>query len=149
MIDVRPVVCLVLFASACGGTDAEPVSLAPGDVCAHCRMTIADPTLAAQSLAPGEEPRLFDDIGCMAAYLKDQRTRPEGQVLFVADHRTKQWVRAKRASFTRVERLSTPMNSHLIAHSDAASRDADGDASGGTPVAVEQIEGRDARGGGP
>ncbi len=141
-------VLLTLWLPACGGTRVvDPVPLAGGEACEYCRMTVEDPTLAAQVVGPGEEPRYFDDIGCVAAFLKEQRTRPVGQVVYVADHRTKQWVRADEAVFTRVERLSTPMDSHLVAHSDVQSRDADPDARGGSPVPAREIVGADARGG--
>jgi copper chaperone NosL len=59
----------------------------------------------------------------------------------VADRRTKAWIRADRAVFTRAPGLQTPMGSHVIAHADAASRDQDGDAPGGTPVAASELFG--------
>jgi copper chaperone NosL len=62
-------------------------------------------------------------------------------VAFVADHRTKSWVRADRAVYTRVPGLETPMGSHVIAHADAASRDQDPDAAGGTPVPATELFG--------
>ena len=43
-----------------------------------------------------------------------------------------------RAVYTRVPGLETPMGSHVIAHADAASRDQDPDARGGTPVAARR-----------
>ncbi len=59
----------------------------------------------------------------------------------MADHRTRVWVRADAAVYTRVPGLETPMGSHVIAHADAASRDQDGDAKGGTPVAAAELFG--------
>jgi len=91
-------------------------------------------------VAPGENPRFFDDLGCLADFLKAGKA-PSRAVAFVADHRTKAWVRADRAVYTRVPGLETPMGSHVIAHADAASRDADADARGGSPVAVSEMFG--------
>jgi len=62
-------------------------------------------------------------------------------VAWVADHRTKAWVRADRAVYTRVPGLETPMGSHVIAHADAASRDQDADARAGTPLAPSELFG--------
>lgn len=104
-------------------------------------MTVSDPRVAAQVVAPGEEPLFFDDIGCLAAYLRQEPRRPQGAVAFVADHRTRAWVRASTATFTRVARLETPMGSHLFAHSDAASRQADADMTGGVAVGIAEIFG--------
>jgi copper chaperone NosL len=43
--------------------------------------------------------------------------------------------------FTRVPGLATPMGSHVVAHADAASRDQDADARGGTPLAAHELFG--------
>ena len=65
-----------------------------------------------RSWRPGELPRFFDDLGCLADYLTAGKA-PAGAAAFVADHRTKAWVRADRAVYTRVPGLATPMGSHV------------------------------------
>jgi copper chaperone NosL len=102
-------------------------------------MTVSNPRLAAQLVGPGEEPRFFDDIGCLAGALR-REPRPD-LTAFVADHRTGAWVPARSAVYTRVERLETPMASHLIAHADEASRRADPDAANGVPVTYADVFG--------
>jgi len=92
--------------------------------CANCRMTVVDRTLASQLVAPGEEPRVFDDLGCLAAYLAARPTAA-GTGVFVADHATGEWVAAADAVYTRDPAIATPMNSHLVAHRSDASRNAD------------------------
>ena len=57
-------------------------------------------------------------------------------MVFVADHRTGEWVDARRAVFTRTS-IDTPMASGLVAHADAASRDADPAAAGGQPFTLD------------
>jgi copper chaperone NosL len=104
-------------------------------------MTVSDARTAAQIVAPGEEPMFFDDIGCLAAYLRENPRSAKGAVAYVADHRTRAWVVASRATFTRVERLETPMGSHLVAYADQASLRTDPDASGGIPVGAFEIFG--------
>jgi copper chaperone NosL len=97
-------------------------------------MVVSEARFAAQIVAPGELPRFFDDLGCLAGYLGGGRATAQA-VVFVADHRTRGWQRAEDAVYTRVPALATPMGSHLIAHADDASRDLDPAARGGTPVA--------------
>jgi copper chaperone NosL len=109
------------------------------DACAHCRMAVSDPRFAAQVVAPGEEPRFFDDVGCLRDWLRAAGPVPRGAVAYVADHRTKAWVRAAAAAYTRAPALETPMGSHLVAHRDAASRDADAAAAGGAPVGAAEV----------
>jgi copper chaperone NosL len=104
-------------------------------------MVVSDARFAAQLVAPSEEPRFFDDIGCLHDHLGTPEGKPTGAVAYVADHRTRAWVPAGRAVYTRVPGLATPMGSHLVAHADPASRDADPDARGGTPVTATEVFG--------
>ena len=111
---------------ACAGKAAQPVSIdTRNDACAWCRMAISDTRFAAQLVAPGEEPRFFDDIGCLADYLRSSHALPPGATAYVADHRTRAWVSAATATFVRCRGLATPMASGLAAFADAASRDGD------------------------
>jgi copper chaperone NosL len=134
----------LLWAStlACRGGPPAPAPLdTKNEQCAFCRMAVSDARFGGQLVAQGELPRFFDDLGCLAAYLKSGGAVPRGALAFVADHRTKAWVRADAATYTRVPGLSTPMSSHLVAHVDAASRDADPDARGGSPVPSTEVFG--------
>lgn len=133
---------LPLALAACARGAAEPARLdTRNDTCASCRMAVSDARFAAQIVAPGEEPRFFDDIGCLARHLSKSPPLPRGAVAFVADHRTREWVRAARAVFTRRDSLETPMASHLVAHVGASSRDADPASAGGTPVNAAELFG--------
>jgi len=134
-------VTTLLAVVSCGGGVPEPAALdTRNESCASCRMAVSSAVFASQLVAPGELPRFFDDLGCLADFLKAGKA-PAGAVAFVADHRTKAWVRADRAVYTRVPGLETPMGSHVIAHSDAASRDADPDARTGQPVSAAELFG--------
>lgn len=132
---------VVVFAACTRGPVGPAQPDTRHDTCGWCRMAVSDLRFAAQLVAPNEEPRFFDDIGCLAAFLKGGGAPARGQIAFVADHRAKQWVRAASALYTRVPGLQTPMNSSLVAHADAASRDADASARGGSPVSVADVFG--------
>jgi copper chaperone NosL len=136
------VVAALVLLGACSRGPAVPVALdTRNDRCAWCRMAVSDARFAAQLVAPSEEPRTFDDVGCLATFLKSGGAPAKGQAAFVADHRTKAWVRAAAAVYTKKPGLETPMGSGLVAHADAASRDADADAAGGAPVTVRDVFG--------
>ncbi len=111
------------------------------DSCAYCRMMVSDVRFAAQIVAPGEEPRFFDDVGCLRDFLK-KNVATKGAVAYVADHRTKEWVAAAKAVYVRNERVATPMGSNILAYADAASRDADRDGTG-TPLTAADVFGPD------
>lgn len=125
---------LLTFAVAsCAGGPPQPVAIdLVNDVCAHCRMVISTQKTAAQLLAPGEEPKLFDDLGCLRSFL-ETAPAPEGSAVFVADHLTGDWVRLEDAVITEVPGLQTPMGSGLVAHRTTADRDRDPASRGGRP----------------
>jgi copper chaperone NosL len=129
----------VLLTAGCAGSGAPgPVAIDLGqDACSHCRMAIVSKATGAEIVAAGEEPRLFDDLGCLRDFLAAAPPPPDA-VVFVADHRTGAWVEARLAVFTRTS-VQTPMGSGLVAHADAASRDQDAAAGGGAPVSSAEI----------
>ncbi|HXY41702.1 MAG TPA: hypothetical protein VEQ10_18635 [Vicinamibacteria bacterium] len=130
--------------AGCGARPRQPAALdTRNEACASCRMPVSDARLASQLIAPGELPRFFDDLGCLRDFLAAGKA-PHGAVAFVADHRTRQWVRADAAVYTKVPGLETPMSSHLIAHADTASRDQDKDARAGTTVDPRELFGSGA-----
>jgi copper chaperone NosL len=126
-----------LAGSACRSAAATPAALDSNhDACTYCRMIVSDRRFASQIAAPLEEPKFFDDLGCLGNYLKGAGSLDAGAVVYVADHLTLAWVPARSAVFTRVETLTAPMGSHLIAHESAATRNADSAARAGTAVSL-------------
>lgn len=129
------VLAAALVMSACAGGPPEPAAVGLGeDACGSCRMTIVSRATAAQIVRAGDEPVFFDDLGCLRDYLR-QQPLPGDAVVYVADHRTGEWVDARLAMFTRTT-ASTPMASGLLAHADATSRNADPAAAGGSQATV-------------
>ncbi len=126
----------LLFAAGCASGPPPPAALDDlNERCRFCRMGVSDQRFASQLVAPHEEPMFFDDLGCLRAFLEGRPVLPAATITYVADHRTKVWLRAEEAIYTRNDAVSTPMGSHVIAHESAASRDADPDAKAGRPVA--------------
>ena len=139
--------CIPFFALAaailsCTGADAPPAPLdTRNEACRSCRMPVSDARLAAELAAPGEEPKFFDDIGCLREFLKQGDPPRAGAVAYVADHRTGAWVRAASAAYSRCPSLETPMGSHLVAHAETASREQDPALRACVPVAAAEIFG--------
>ena len=133
--------CAVLALGGCASSVPGPATLdTRNDACAHCRMTVSDARFAAQLVAPGEEPKFFDDIGCLREYLKAAAPAP-GSVAYVASHRTRAWVPARDAFYLRHESIETPMGFHLVAFEDAAGRDAAPAAAGGEKLDAAAVFG--------
>lgn len=138
--------CLVLVLGAfvlsagCARAEVRPEPLAVGqESCAFCRMTVSQPEFASQLLVEGELPKFFDDLGCLHAYLTATTPGPEGGVIFVTDHHTREWVRSDTAVYVRAPSVATPMASHLVAHATADSRNADTALRDTTPVPVDDV----------
>lgn len=140
---MRPLALLACALStllACSAASPQPAPLDVGnEICASCRMPVSDASLAAQLVAPGEEPRFFDDIGCLRDYLS-RSPQPRNAACFVADHRTRAWVRRDAAIYLRSD-IATPMGSHLTAYADNASAAADPAARGGSLLSAPQVFG--------
>jgi copper chaperone NosL len=132
---------LVLAAgAACAGRAPAPRDVEASDTCAFCRMVVSNPRVAAQIVAPGEESRFFDDIGCAVNALK-QVGLPAGAVIYVADFRTGKWIVAREAVYARVESLETPMGSHLVAFANEESRGQDKRAAGAVAMKAADVFG--------
>jgi copper chaperone NosL len=133
---------LALGVAACASGPPQPVAVDTlNDQCATCRMVISDPGFAAEVVAPGEEPRLYDDLQCLRDGLATAPPAGDARV-FVADHRTGAWVAADRAFYVRIPDLATPMASHWVAYADEASRRADPYAAAGVALAASEVLGR-------
>jgi len=126
---VRPLFCrasalLLLLLVACGGPLApEPV---PVDrvTCARCGMVVSREAESAEWIASGEEPRFYDDIGCLAT---DSWAPPGRSARFV--HADGTWAPAESSFYARPADVSTPMGYGAVAfrtREEAASRDRQG-----------------------
>ena len=137
---VAAALSVVLVAACGGGTDGPAPVDTKNDACAWCRMSVSDLRFAAQLTAPGHEPKLFDDAGCLRDWLKAPREAAEWTA-WLSDHRTKEWVKATDAVLVRDPAVQTPMNSGLVAWANAASRDQDPAGKAGTPVPAAEVIG--------
>ncbi len=136
-----------LIGPSCSDGIPAPATLDTGhDACRQCRMAVSDARLAGQIVAPGEEPLFFDDLGCLFTFLDRTDSHSDQVMPYVADHRTREWVRAVDAVFTRAPAITTPMGSHLVAHATPASREADPSVRHGTPVRLDELLSENARG---
>ena len=130
----------ILVLAGCSLSRTTPAALDTSgkESCAFCRMAIVDGRTAAQLVAPGEEPRFFDDLGCLRSYLATTKLPWKGRV-YVADHRTRAWIPQTQAVYAKQPALETPMGSQLIAHANADSRASDAAARGATPLTAADV----------
>jgi copper chaperone NosL len=74
-------------------------------------MSVPDNQFSAQLLDKHGEAAKFDDIGCLANYLRDNGEVGEA---YVRDFYTKEWIRSIEAIFIESQDLTTPMHSGVV-----------------------------------
>lgn len=90
-----------------GNQDRQPVEMVLGHYQdTQCGMTIEQVLDSAQAVAPDGRTWFFDDVGCLAYWLKTNRLRDE-MVLWVFSRDTGTWIDARGAWYSRSDR--TPM----------------------------------------
>ncbi len=113
-----------LALAACAGGPPEPAPIVlDEDACAYCRMAISQREFAAELVTRQGRVERFDDVGCMAAWLR-AHGRPEGAAAFVVDYRSGEWLPAEDATYVASPALPTPMRSGLAAFADPAAAEA-------------------------
>ena len=133
------IVGALLTALGCAASAPGPAALdTKNEACTSCRMLVSDAHTASQIVSPGEEPLFFDDLACLRRY-RASHPLPAQAAIYVADHRTGEWVGAANAVYTQT-RLQTAMNGGVLAHASAASRDQD-PAARGMSVSTESAVG--------
>ena len=101
---------------ACATPTPRPVVYGT-DQCAHCHMTVADPRYAAELVTRTGKVIVFDDIGCLAAYLATGALQ-QGAVHSTWAHdfvAPAEWVPTHDLAFVRSDSFRTPMGSGLVA----------------------------------
>ena len=109
---------LILMLAVVGGCNGDsgpqPIDETV-DACASCNMSVSDGPFAAELVQKDGEVLKFDDIGCLAGYLRKNDT--DGAA-YVRDFHNKEWLRADEAFFAESD-LHTPMDSGIIAFREA------------------------------
>lgn len=99
--------------AACGPRGPRAIVLGT-ESCAHCHMTIADPRFTAEAISKNGKTIVFDDVGCLAAWL-GERTEPHASTWVTSFVDRETWISADSAVYLQSDSLRTPMSSGLIA----------------------------------
>lgn len=97
-------------------SQGKPVDILPeADECAACTMAVQNLPMAAEATFRNGDVKKFDDIGCMARYLKRKKVA-DSQLkgLFVHDLWSGSWVPLEKATLVQ-SKFPTPMRYGLVA----------------------------------
>ena len=102
----------------------EPCATGP-ELCEHCHMTVSDPRFGGQLVTRKGRVFVFDDAGCLAAFVNSGVVRPdEVHSVWVNDFLDpKRLLEAGAASYLKLDSLRTPMGSGVIAVSSGHAAD--------------------------
>lgn len=89
----------MILVAACGRAELTPVDLTPNETCSFCRMAISETQYAAEILTEDGDPLPFDDLLCLATYLKQKGDQMKVGAIFVMDYSSRTWVKAEHAHF--------------------------------------------------
>ena len=112
----RAIVMFVLVLASCGNAKLEPVAIEESDMCNFCRMSISEKRYAAELIDKDGEVFKFDDIGCMANFIKQKK--PEVRASFVMDYDHREWLKGEEAFYVRSPQFKTPMSGGIAAFKD-------------------------------
>ena len=113
------IVAVALLAAACSAKAAGPPEIVvDASACSHCGMLISEPVYAAAYQARRQEPRVFDEIGCMLDAVRSETASPIH--IWVQDAAGAGWLDADEAIFVASPRIKTPMNGGVLAYAEAA-----------------------------
>jgi copper chaperone NosL len=107
-----------LWLAACGKPKFEPVEIAAEDMCAYCKMAISERQYAAEFLNRDGDVFKFDDIGCLANFVAEQKVGDSIAVFYLVDFDSKQWLKAEEASLVASPNFHTPMGGSMVAFKD-------------------------------
>lgn len=103
----------VLVLASCAPSYDQPLDPVWGkQPCAHCAMLVTEARFAAQLTTAAPERIWFDDIGCLVAYISENKPKVQG--IWVRDADAPRWLAAKDAHYQ--DGAKTPMDFGFVAH---------------------------------
>jgi copper chaperone NosL len=112
-ISLLMVLATIFIISACG-QKVEPRAInEKTDTCAVCNMAVMDNQFATQIVLDSGKSMMFDDIGCMYTWMKENKDQ-KIKAQFVRDYRTKEWVPSEEANYVYDKSIKTPMAYNVV-----------------------------------
>ena len=125
---------------ACATPAPRPIVYG-SDQCAHCHMTIADPRYTAELVTTTGKVIVFDDIGCLSAFLAAGTVAPRAiHSTWAHDYLAPDaFLRTGELHFVHSTAFHTPMHSGIVAVAQPSSADSLGAAVGGERLDWAQV----------
>jgi copper chaperone NosL len=133
------IITLVIIAG-CGKKEYKPVAInEKTDKCEICHMAVKDNQFATEIILENEKAMVFDDIGCMYKWMKENKEKKIANS-FVKDYQSKEWIEAEKASFVYDKPIKTPMAYNVISFSEKEAAQSFVDKNGGKLLTYDSLE---------
>lgn len=132
-------IAALVVLTSCQKRAVEPVAIEANEMCSFCRMSISEKRYAAELIDNDGQAYKFDDIGCMANFIRQKRNNASIQATFVMDFDRREWLEAENASYVRSSEFKTPMNGGIVAFKDQSSAQAAATKYGGTMLPFAEV----------
>lgn len=132
---------LSLFIIAgCSKKEVKPVAInEKTDKCEICHMAVKDNEFATEIILENEKSLVFDDIGCMYKWLKENSDKKVANS-YVKDYDSKKWIEAEQASYVYDKPIKTPMAYNVISFSDKKAAQSFIDQHGGSLLTYDKLQ---------
>jgi len=125
ILDLTAVVTLSLACSCTAARPGPPAIVVDRTACSHCTMLVSEVAYAAAYQVPGEEARVFDDIGCMLEAMRRAGLRGDRDMrAWFHDAADRKWIEGDGTVFIVASEIRTPMGGGIVAYRDAAHAEA-------------------------
>ena len=128
-LTVAFVVAALLSTGCSASAGGPPRIVVDRTACSHCSMLVSESIYAAAYRAGDNEPRVFDDIGCMLDAIRHESASP--LTIWLQDAGGSGWMAAADAMVVALPQLRTPMGGGLIAYAGAEAAEKAAAANGG------------------
>jgi copper chaperone NosL len=114
----RPLALIALLPFLCilFSCNARPTAFKVGkDNCSFCKMGITDTRFGGEAITKKGKVYLFDDMHCLASYLKSENTSQYSQIVTVLFNKPNTFTDVNKAWFAVGEEIKSPMGSNAAA----------------------------------
>ena len=132
-------VAMLVVLAQCRYKNEGPVAIEADDMCSFCRMSISEKRYAAELIDDDGQVFKFDEIGCLANFIKQKRNDVSIHASFVMDFDRREWLKAQDAIYVRSSEFKTPMNGGIVAFKEQSSADAAIAKYHGTPLQFAEV----------
>lgn len=109
----------VCILGACSDRAYEPREInQETDVCSICNMSVTSIDFAAQAVLENSDILVFDDLGCLMAYIQQNGDEEIGAA-YIRDANSTKWLNVKDAHYVYSKDYWTPMNYGVLAFASA------------------------------